>query len=79
MKLGDQPGGRGRPDHPHLRDTQPAQARPAGRRGHAQPLTAVAADPAGSGGGISGAGPLLHHRARARRSGELRCDAYRRL
>ena len=40
---GGQPGGRGRPDHPHLRDPQPAQARPAGRRGHAQPLTAVAA------------------------------------
>ena len=37
---GGQPGGRGRPDHPHLRDPQPAQARPAGRRGHAQPLTA---------------------------------------
>jgi RNA polymerase sigma-70 factor (ECF subfamily) len=36
-------------DHPHLRDAQPAQARPAGRRGHAQPLSGVAADPAGSG------------------------------
>ena len=28
---GDEPGGRGRPDHPDLRDPQPAQAGPAGR------------------------------------------------
>ena len=32
--------GRGRPDHPHLRDPQPAQARSARRRGHPEPLTA---------------------------------------
>src|SRR6185436_11563082 len=36
---GGQRGGRGRPDHPHLRDAQPAQARPASRGGRAQPLT----------------------------------------
>ena len=35
-----QPGRRGRPDHPHLRDAQPPQARSARRRGHPEPLTA---------------------------------------
>ncbi len=33
-------------DHARLRDPQPAQARPTGRRGHAQPRTVVAADSA---------------------------------
>jgi hypothetical protein len=50
-------------DHPHLRDPQPAQARPARRRGHAQPLTAVAADPAGQGAGLADASPAAQEDA----------------
>ena len=34
---------RGRPDHPHLRDAQPAQARAAGPGGRAHPLTRLTA------------------------------------
>ena len=39
VRHGDHLRRRGRPDHPHLRDAQPAQAGPARRGGRAAPLT----------------------------------------